>query len=359
MSRKLTVLALLAVAAIGGVVLQAQQPPLTRAEQAMISRSFEQPQPSAYAVPMPADVKLDVLPVLGNVYLIAGAKTNVVVQIGEEGVLVVDSATSDMSEQVLKAIRVLSKRSISYVINTSFDPDRFGGNEIISNAGRNPTTNSPNLTGPGTRVGAGGGGNQPGRQEGAIIFAHENTLNRMSAPTGESSTVPFAFWPSNTFFTPKKTLSFNDEPIELHHPANAYTDGDVMVFFRHSDVIASGGIVNTLTYAPFDPKRGGSIKGVLSALNDIIDMAVPRFNQQAGTRIVPGTGRILNEADVVEYRDMITIIHDRVKLAVDKKMTLAQLRAQQPTLDYDGLYSTPALTGDMYVEAIYNELTKR
>jgi cyclase len=342
-------------------VIHAQQPQLTKAEEAIVSRSMEQPQPSAYPVPMPPGVNLEVLPVFGNVYLIAGGKSNVVVQVGDEGVMVVDTATADISDQVVKAIGVLSRRPISYVVNTTFDPDHFGGNEQVSNAGKNPTLAQQGLTGPGTRnaQGGGGGGNQPGRQEGAIIFAHENTLNRMSAPTGTAAAVPFAMWPSNTFFTPKKTLTFNDEPIELHHPASAYTDGDVMVFFRRSDAIAAGDVINTLTYAPFDPKRGGSIAGVLSALNDIVDIAVPRFNQQGGTRIVPGHGRILNEADVVEYRDMITIIHDRVKLAVDKGMTLAQVKAQKPTLDYDGLYSTPALTGDMYVEAIYNELKAR
>jgi glyoxylase-like metal-dependent hydrolase (beta-lactamase superfamily II) len=351
------VIGVLAVAALTAVI-QAQQPQLTREEQSIVARSMEQPQPSAYPVPMPPDVKLEVLPVLGNVFLIAGGKCNITVQIGDEGVFVVDTATPEISDQVIKAIGVLSKRPISYIVNTTFDADHYGANGRLEDAGRNPTLAQRGLTGPGTPVPAGGagGGGQPGRQEGAIIFSHENLLNRMAAPTGAQSAVPFAMWPSNTFFTERKALTFNDEPIELWHLPAAKTDGDVLVFFRHSDVIAAGDVINTYTYPGFDPKLGGSMKGILSALNDIIDIAVPRFNQQGGTRIVPGHGRILNEADVVEYRDMVTIIHDRVKLAVDKGMTLAQLKAQKPTLDYDGLYSTPALTGEMYVEAIYNEL---
>jgi glyoxylase-like metal-dependent hydrolase (beta-lactamase superfamily II) len=355
-----TISGILVFAALAAAVTHAQQPKLSRAEEAIVARSMEQPQPSAYPVQMPPDVKLEVLPVLGNVFLLAGAKSNVVVQIGEEGTFVVDTATADRSDEIVKAIKVLTNRPISYLVNTSFDPDHFGGNEKLSDAGQNPTLNAPNLTGPGSRQagGFGGGGGQPGRQQGAIIFAHENTLNRMSAPTGEKAAYPTSMWPTNTFFTDKKTMWFNDEPVELIHAPAAYTDGDVMVFFRHSDVIATGDVINTTGYAPFDPKRGGSIAGVLSALNDVIDIAVPRFNQQGGTRIVPGHGRILNEADVVEYRDMITIIHDRVKLGIDKGMTLAQIKAQQPTLDYDGLYSTRELTGDMYVEAIYNDLMK-
>ncbi len=340
--------------------IHAQQPALSRVEEAIVTRSMEQPQPSAYPVKMPAGVQLEVLPVLGNVYLIAGGKTNVAVQVGDEGALVVDTATAEISDQIVTAIGVLTKAPIAYIVNTGFDPDRFGGNDKLSNAGWNPTLARPALTGPGTRRPAPvGAANAPQRQEGATIFAHENMLNRMSAPGQAGVALPFALWPTNTFFTPRKTFSFNKEAIELIHTPSAYTDGDVMVFFRQSDVIVTGGVLNAVGYAPFDPGRGGSIKGVLSALNDIIDRAVPRFNQQAGTRIVPGKGRILNEADVVEYRDMITIIHDRVKLGVEKRMTLAQIQAQQPTLDYDGLYSTSALTGEKYVEAIYNELKKK
>jgi glyoxylase-like metal-dependent hydrolase (beta-lactamase superfamily II) len=352
---------LLAFAACGAA-LSAQQPTLTQAERAILSRSMEQPQPSAYPVPMPAGVTLEVLPVLGDVYLIAGAKSNVTVQVGPEGAFLVDTGAATDSDQILKVVGALTRGPLSYIVNTSFDPDHFGGNEILGKAGVNPTVNPPNLTGPGTRVaggGVGGGGNQPQRQTGAIVFSHENLLNRMSAPTGEKSALPFPMWPSNTFFTPKKTLTFNDEPIELLHPSAAITDGDVMVFFRHSDVIASGDVIDTNAYPAFDVARGGSIAGVLSALNDIIDLAIPRFNQQGGTRIVPGHGRVLNEADVVEYRDMVTIIHDRVKLGIEKGQTLAQIKALGPALEYDGLYSVPTLTGDRFVEAIHADLTSR
>jgi glyoxylase-like metal-dependent hydrolase (beta-lactamase superfamily II) len=336
----------------------AQQPKLSRAEEQIVTRSMEQPQPSAYPVPMPPGVSLDVLPVLGNVYLIAGGKSNITAQVGDEGVFLVDTATVDVSDQVLTAIGVLSKNPIAYIVNTAFDPNHFGGNEKLADAGANPTLARRMLTGPGSTEAGQNNGINAARPEGAIIIANENTLNRMSAPTGETSSIPFGMWPSDTFFTPKKTMSFNDEAIELYHPAAAHSDGDVMVFFRKSDVISTGDIIDTNGYAGFDAKQGGSITGVLSALNDIIDITVPRFNQQGGTRVVPGHGRILNEADVVEYRDMITIIHDRVKLGIDKGMTLAQIQAEKPTFDYDGLYSKPGLTGEMYVEAIYNSLKK-
>jgi glyoxylase-like metal-dependent hydrolase (beta-lactamase superfamily II) len=178
----------------------------------------------------------------------------------------------------------------------------------------------------------------------------------MSAPTGQSAEYPFEMWPTSTFFTPKKTISWNGEAIEVINEEGATTDGDVVVFFRRSDVIASGDVIDTLGYPRIDIERGGTIQGVLEALNDIVEMTVPSFNQQGGTKVIPGHGRLLNEADVVEYRDMMTIIHDRVKLGIEKNMTLDQIKAQRPTLDYDGLYSRANWTGDMLVDTIYQNL---
>ena len=324
------------------------------------SRSQEQPLPSSRRIKLPDGNKLEVLHVYGNVYMIAGGPSNVAVQVGEEGVLVVDTATPDVSDQVLQAIRVLSERPISYIINTTSDKEHYGGNETIGKAGLNPTVAPPGLAGPGSIPddGQGGGGNNPNqlRPQGAIVFSHENLLNRMSAPTGATPAEPFALWPSNTFFTPKKTMWFNDEPIEMRHVPAAHTDGDTLVFFRRSDVVVAGDVIHTLQYPMFDQKRGGSIQGILDGLNEIIDITVPRFNQQAGTRVVPGHGRILNEADVVEYRDMMTIIRDRIKSYVEKGQTLEQVRKIGPTAEYDPLYSAPGWTGDMLIEAIYNEL---
>jgi cyclase len=335
--------------------LHAQQ---TVADLMIRSRSQEQPQPSARRIALPQGNPLQVLQVLGNVYMIAGGPSNVTVQIGDEGVLVVDTATAEFSEHVLQAIRVLSERPISYVINTTPDRDHYSGNEKIGMAGENPTVARRDLQGAGTITDDNGGGNNPAglRPQGAMIFAHEHLLNRMSAPTGEVPAEPFALWPTSTFFTPKKAISFNDEAVEMLYEPAAHTDADVMVVFRRSDVVVAGDVIDTRQYPFFDARRGGTIAGILDALNNVIDITVPRFNQMGGTRVVPGHGRILNEADVVEYRDMMTIVRDRVKLGVESGKTLAQIQALRPTLDYDGLYSSPRWTGAMVVEAIYTEL---
>jgi cyclase len=329
------------------------------------ARSQEQPQSSARRIALPAGNPFEVLHVLGNVYMIAGGPSNVAVQVGGEGVLLVDAATEELNERLLEAIRALTDRPINYIINTTPEKDHFGGNGKIGAAGQNPTVAGRGLTGPINRPAdaplddtPGGGGQAALRPQGAIVFAHENMLNRMSAPTGTVPPEPFALWPTSTFFTRQKTISFNDEPIEMLQQPAAHTDADLLVFFRKSDVVAAGDLIHTTQYPVFDTKRGGSIQGILDGLNAVIGLTVPRFNQMAGTRVIPGHGRILNEADVVEYRDMMTIIFERVRDAAAAGKSLAQIKALKPTLEYDPLYSVPGWTGEMLVDAIYNDVRR-
>ncbi len=366
LSRRLAVCgavaALAAAPFVFGARAAAQQQRGPSAADLLVSgRSFEQPQTSAYPLDVPADLGAEILPVLGNVYMIARPTGNVVVQVGRDGVFLVDSGTEAAAEKTIQAIGIITRAPVQYILNTTPDRDWYGGNEKVSAAGQNPTVAPQGLAGPVVRLGdapaagrGGGGGIQ--RPQVAIILSHENLLNRMSAPTGVAASEKVEFWPTNTFFTVRKALWYNDEPVEMIHEPAAHTDGDVMAFFRHSDVIAAGPMIDTFAYPVPDAKRGGSIAGILKGLNDIIDIAVPKYNQQGGTRIVPGRGRLLNEADVVEYRDMMTIIRNRVKDGVDKGLTLQQVQATGPTLEYDPLYSTPKLTGQQLVETIYTGL---
>ncbi len=282
---------------------------------------------------------LDVLPVQGNVYLIAGQGSNITVQVSEQGAILVDTSVAAISDAVIAEIKKLTKGPIKGIINTNVDLDHIGGNEALSKAGK-------------PLYGAGGGLN-----EGALIVAHENALHHISARTGEKSSVPSALWPTDTFFGELKTIYFNHEPIEIWHQP-AHTDGDVIVFFRRSDVISAGDVFSTVSYPVIDAEKGGSIQGFLDGLNHIIKITVPEFNQQGGTRVVPGHGRIGNESDVVEYRDMATIVRDRIRDMMKKGMTLEQIKAAKPTLDYDGLYSTPSYTGTMFIEAVYKDLSQ-
>ena len=288
-----------------------------------------------------ASAQTQVLAVQGNVHMLAmGGGANVVVQIGSDGIVVVDTSTSARAPEVLATIRRLSNKTIRYVINTHEHPDHVGGNAVISQAGTSFGEDEPLPF--------------------ASIYAHEHVLNALGAPTGKKPALASEFWPTDTYFTSSMEIHFNGEPIELLHQPAAHSDGDVMVWFRKSDVIAAGDIFTPDRFPMIAVERGGTVQGLLDGLNHIIDIAVPRFNQQGGTLVVGGHGRIGNESDVVEYRDMTTIVRDRIKLLVEKNMTLDQVRAANVVLDYQGIYGATSgpWTTDMFIAAIFRDLTK-
>ncbi|HEY6507415.1 MAG TPA: MBL fold metallo-hydrolase, partial [Vicinamibacterales bacterium] len=291
---------------------------------------------------------LEVLPVQGRIHLIVADGANVVVQAGEQGALVVDSGSGKGTDGILSAVARLASAPIRYLVNTSADSDHLGGNAAVSAAGSNfAAQNAP--------------GNSGIPILAAPILAREEVLARVSAPTGAVSALPFPAWPSSTYAGPRKTRFMNGEGIELMHQPAAHSDGDSIVYFRGSDVIAAGDVFSTEGYPRIDTARGGTVQGVLDALNRIIDLTIPRFNQQGGTRVVPGHGRISNEADVVEYRDMVTIVRDRVRVLVANGGSLQQILEARPTLDYDGVYGSTAgpWTTAQFIEAVMQTLPPR
>ena len=296
----------------------------------------------------PAASEVETLKVQGNVYLITGAGGNIAVQVGDQGVLVVDTGVASMSAKVVAAIRKVSQKPIQYVINTHVDADHTGGNDAIRKAGL-------------TYVGANVTGNLTDAGVGAQIYAQDNVLKRMSAPTGVQAPVPFGSWPTETFVSGRKQLFFNGEPVEIIHQPAAHTDGDSLVVFRRSDVVVTGDIFVTTSFPFIDLERGGSIRGEIDALNNIMEIAVPGLQDEGGTYIIPGHGRICDQPDLLEYRDMVTIIRDRVQAAIKKGMMLEQVKAAGLTKDYDGRYGarTGFGSGEMFVEAIYKSLTPK
>jgi glyoxylase-like metal-dependent hydrolase (beta-lactamase superfamily II) len=185
-------------------------------------------------------------------------------------------------------------------------------------------------------------------------------LNRISAPAaGGATAVPFAAWPTETFFNDRKEMLFNGEGVQILHQPAAHTDGDSLVFFRKSDVISTGDLFVTTSYPMIDARRGGTINGYIKALNKIIEIAIPSNVQEGGTMIIPGHGRVADEMDVVEYRDMVTIVRDRIQHLVGQRMTLEQVKAARPTFDFDARYGADSgpWTTTMFVEAVYRDLS--
>jgi glyoxylase-like metal-dependent hydrolase (beta-lactamase superfamily II) len=285
--------------------------------------------------------EVGVLPVQGQIYMFNLGDTNIVVSAGDDGILLVDSGPAEWSERIVRTLRDrFGNKPIRYIINTSVAPESIGGNAALVKAA-------------GAAAGGGGGGNNATR-----IIAHENTLNRMNGAADGEKELPQEMLPTSTFFTKKKEIYFNGEPIEILHQPGAHTDGNVIVFFRGSDVIAAGDAYSTATYPIIDEKRGGTIQGHLDALNRILDITVPRFNQMGGTMVIPQHGRLSNESDVDDYRNWMTISRNFIQEMVEKGMTLDQVKAAKPTLDFDGVFASTTWTPTQFVEAVYRDVSK-
>ena len=290
-------------------------------------------------------VEIHTLPVQGDVYMLVGAGGNMTLQAGKDGVLLVDTEYAPLADKIAAAVRKISNGPIRFIINTHAHGDHVGGNEKIASMGA-------------TIAGGNVAGNISDAGVGATVIAHENVLNRMSSV---KPPLPFGDLPTDTYFTAEKNIFFNGEAVQIIHIPNAHTDGDSLVFFRRSDVISAGDIFTPGNYPIIDLMRGGNVQGVIAGLNKIIEIAVPAEKQEGGTYVIPGHGRLCDQADVVEYRDMLTIIRDRIQDSIKKGMTLEQVKAAKPTRDYDPLYgaNTGFWTTDMFVEAVYRSLNPK
>jgi glyoxylase-like metal-dependent hydrolase (beta-lactamase superfamily II) len=180
--------------------------------------------------------------------------------------------------------------------------------------------------------------------------------------SAEGSGVPPEDWPGDTYDDTGWTLYANDEPVILEHPLAAHSDADSIVFFRRSDVVSMGDIFVVNQYPVIDAKNGGSLAGILQTVNHVLkDIAIPKANEEGGTYIIPGHGRVCDRTDLTNYRDMLSIIRDRIQDLVDKGATLEQVLKAGPTFDYDGECGADAgpWTTSMFVEAVYRELGRK
>jgi cyclase len=293
---------------------------------------------------------LEVLQLRQNFYMIAGAGGNIGFQAGEDGVVVVDSGSLASADAVVAAIKKVTKQPIRYVISTSADPDHVGGNAAVSKAGQTLFTQGG---GAGIAADFLGGG--------ASILAVEQVLARMSGAGGQPSSFPVAAWPTETFQEPRKYMYLNGEGIEIFHQPAAHSDGDAIVFFRRSDVVVAGDVFDTTRFPVIDTAKGGTIGGEVAALQKLVDTAIPSVpivSREAGTLVIPGHGRVCDQLDVVEYRDMVTIIRDRIADLMKQGLSLEQIKAASPARGYIRRYGsdTGSWTTNDFVEAVYRTI---
>ena len=288
---------------------------------------------------------LETIQIRPNVWVIFGTGSNVTVHVGEDGVILVDSGAAAMADALLKEVKAITTQPIRMIINTSADADHVGGNDKVGAAGVaiNPDSFSD--------------------EEHATVLAHENVLVRMSTPKGNDPLFPVATWPNETFTSKFRSMYLNDDAIQVMREIGAHSDGDSMVFFRRADVIATGDILDLRHFPVIDPAKGGSIQGELASLNRLLDVtlpAMPLVLKPGRTLLVPGHGRISDYGELVEYRDMVTVIRDIIQDMIANGMTLEQVKAANPTQAYRRRYGADSgpWTTNMFVEAIYSGLKK-
>lgn len=292
------------------------------------------------------EVTIEALQVRDNIYMLVGSGGNITVQTGEDGVLIVDTQYAPLSDKILAKIRELSAGNLRFILNTHHHADHTGGNANLRAAGS-------------TVVGGNVGGDIADAGEGAQIIAHENALLHMVTPAENTDPVPSQAWPTLTFFNDRRDMWFNGEGVRMLHQPSAHTDGDSIIYFRRSDVISTGDVYVTNRYPFIDIASGGSIQGVIAAANNIIDLIIPAYGQDGGTLVIPGHGRLSDIGDVINWREMLTIIRDRIQDMVDRGMSLDDVQAARPTRDYDARWGadTGFWTTEAFVAAVYQNLS--
>ena len=290
------------------------------------------------------DGGLDVVKVRKNFYMLAGAGGNIGVQIGSDGIVLVNTGTGTTTDQVLAALKKLTDLPIRYIINIDAGADFVGGNEKLAKAGYTIFTNA-----------LGGGAGLP-NGGGASILSHDSVLREMSKV---KPAYPSGALPNEAFFTPRKAIRMNDEGLEIFYQPAAHSSADSFVLFRSSDVVVAGDVMDMTRFPAIDVANGGSIQGEIAALNRLIDLTIaptPYIYKDVGTYVIPGHGRLSEQNEVVDYRDMVVLVHDVVADLAKQGKTLDQIKAARPALPYETRYGTQAGVTNAFIEAIYKSL---
>jgi glyoxylase-like metal-dependent hydrolase (beta-lactamase superfamily II) len=292
----------------------------------------------------------DIVPVKPGLDMVIVHGENVAVQFGYDGVVAVDSGAPGDSAALLAAIKQISPEPIRYIINTSAARDRTGGNAQLAMAGHGYVQGE-----------TGFGGGRFVNTSLAQIMARETVLNTLTAATGAGYSQDAL--PSVTYSEGQQNLVLSGQTMEIV-PVNppAHSNGDSFVIFRQADVIAAGDVVDMLRFPQIDVANGGTINGEVAALNRLVDIvapALPLYWQGGGTVVIPGRGRLAQALEIVQYRDMVTIVRDRVQALIDQHRSLAQVRAANPTAGYNNRYGAEKgpWTTDQFVTAVYQTLT--
>ncbi len=264
-----------------------------------------------------------------TISMLTGAGGNIGVCHGGDGVFIIDDQFAPLTEKIKKAIADLTQSSapIRFIINTHWHGDHTGGNENLG-------------------------------KEGAVIIAHENVRKRMSeehfneffkstTPPSPKSSLPVVT------FTQDVTLHLNGDDAFVFHVDPAHTDGDAIIYFSKANVIHMGDIFFWGMYPFIDISSGGSINGMIAA----VDRVLPKINDE--TKIIPGHGTLASKKDLRAYREMLVSIRDTILSLVRRNKTLDEVIAAKPTKDFDELWGKGFLSSEKFVELVYKSLAKK
>lgn len=272
------------------------------------------------------DVEIRSTPVADGIWMLTGRGGNMGLAAGPDGAFLVDDQYAPLSDRILAAIADITDSPLRFVINTHWHGDHTGGNQAMGKAG-------------------------------ALIFAHENVRERLSTEQFLeffNTTVPAA--PGDALpvvtFTESVTFHINNQTVHVFHAPHAHTDGDGIVHFREANVIHTGDIVFWEQYPFIDLDSGGSVAGMIRAVDRILELA------DADTRIIPGHGPLIGRAEMARYRELLTTVRDRVKTAVEAGLTLEDIKSAGLTAEFDAVWGGGFIPPERWIELLHRDLSR-
>ncbi len=271
-------------------------------------------------------VKIETAKVAEGFYMLTGSGGNIGVSVGDDGVIIIDDQFAPLTPKITAAIRALSDKPLRFVLNTHWHFDHTGGNENLGNAG-------------------------------AVIVAHENVYKRMSTEQFieffkmKLPPSPPAALPVITF-TESVMFRLNGDELAGYHVRNAHTDGDMIVRLRKANAIHMGDTYFSYMYPFIDIESGGSVRGVLAAVDGVLATI------DENTKIIPGHGPLSSKQDLRFYRDMLSNVSTQIGRMVKARKSLADVIAARPTREFDAAWGNGFLKPEQFVEIVYKSLSQ-
>ena len=253
--------------------------------------------------------------------MLEGSGGNIGVLVGNDGVVLIDDQFAPLSEKIKTAIAALSNQPIRFVINTHYHGDHSDGNKKFGN-------------------------------EGAIIVSHENTRKRLNANQAndllkfEQKAYPYEALPKITF-SESVTFNMNGETVQVYYTKNAHTDGDAIIYFKESNVLHTGDVFVRYGLPFIDHQNGGNIDGMIAGADQILKM----INDD--TKIIPGHGQISNKKDLIDYKNMLQTVRNRVADGIKAGKTIDQIINADPAKEFKTVFDKA-----FFIQTVYNSLKK-